>query len=596
VFKVTILLFFIFTLINPCFASTKTFEEINWLNLIMGLFGGLTFFLYGMDIMGKSLKKMAGEKMRTFIGFISNNRFAGLGAGALVTMIIQSSSATTVMLVSFVQAGLMEFGQTLGFLLGAGIGTTVTGQLIAFKLTDYALIMVTIGFSVRFLSSKDHVKTVGNAILGFGILFFGMKLMSDTMRPLREYQDFINLIQQLHNPIMGVIVGAFITAIIQSSGAFAGILIVLAHEQLIDLEAAIPLIMGTNIGTCITAGLASVGMGRAAKKVALAHVTFKILGVLLFVAWVPQFAQAVRYLSAYFNSGSGRMVANAHTLFNLLIAMFFIPFTHIMLKFFDRILPEQIESHADEDDGLTDEEVIEREKELAPSIRHLDESVLSNPFAAIGLALAEVKQMVKLFEKMLEYVIIPLTEDEREFKDKKYPHLSIVEGIGIRENKIDYIEEKVSEYLVKLAQSEITDKESKIIFGMISMMNDLESSADIIEKKMVPLINKKKMLKRNFTDEGMDEIKSFHLKVSKQISRIKNALEERNPEMAKRSIQKMKSYMTLESEYRESHLIRLSKGLPQAIETHEIHMEIMDMLKQINVYSGSIAKELIKIL
>jgi len=268
-------------------AKDMMYNTIDWMPLIMTLLGGLSLFLYGMGKMSDGMKKAAGNRMRKILSALTNNRVIGLTVGAFVTMIIQSSSATTVMLVSFVQAELMTFVQSLGVILGADIGTTVTAQLIAFKLTDYALLMIAVGFGLTMFAKNESQKHIGEAILGFGILFFGMKLMSDAMRPLRSYQPFIDVLRGLENPIFGLLAGTIFTALIQSSSAFAGIIIVLAQQGVLTLEAGIPLIFGANIGTCITAGLASIGTTRNAKRVALAHVIFKIAGVLLFVFGFP---------------------------------------------------------------------------------------------------------------------------------------------------------------------------------------------------------------------------------------------------------------------------------------------------------------------
>jgi len=275
-------------MLNLLFAGSSSMSSggFSWATLIMTLAGGLAFFLYGMEKMSEGMKKSAGDRMRNILSALTNNRVVGMFVGAFVTMVIQSSSATTVMLVSFVQAQLMTFVQSLGVILGADIGTTVTAQLVAFKLTDYALIMIAVGFALTMFSKKDSTKYMGEAILGFGILFFGMKLMSDAMRPLRTFQPFIDLLKGLENPALGLLVGTLFTALVQSSSAFTGIVIVLAQQGLLTLDAGIPLVMGANIGTCITAGLASIGTSREAKRVAIAHVMFKVGGVLLFIFWM----------------------------------------------------------------------------------------------------------------------------------------------------------------------------------------------------------------------------------------------------------------------------------------------------------------------
>ena len=256
-------------------------------------------------------------------------------------MIIQSSSATTVMLVSFVQAELMTFAQSLGVILGAKIGTTITAQMVAFKLTDYAMIMIVVGFGVRLLAKSEKARSIGEILLGFGMLFYGMKLMSDAMYPLRSYPGFIDTMKGLENPMLGILAGTLFTALVQSSSASTGVVIVLAQQGLITIEAGIPIILGANLGTCITAALASIGTGREAKRVAVAHILFNVVGVLLFVFWIPQFSELIRSIAGMFNSSTARQVANAHTLFNISVGLFFLPFLNLFAALIIRLLPDK---------------------------------------------------------------------------------------------------------------------------------------------------------------------------------------------------------------------------------------------------------------
>ena len=316
--------------------------------LVTGLVGGLALFLFGMEMMSEGMKKTAGGKLRVILETLTTNRILAVAVGTFITMVIQSSSATTVMLVSFVQAELMTFAQTLGIILGAGIGTTITAQLIAFKLTDYSLLVIGFGFLIMFLSKTKKIKHIGEFILGFGLLFFGMYIMSDSMHPLRTYDPFISLLLHLENPLFGILVGTIFTALIQSSAAFIGIIIVLGSQGLITLEAAIPLILGTNIGTSITAILASLKTRRSAKRVALAHTLSKVFGVLLFIWWIPYFSEIVRMVSPQATVSNGfdslsdvlpRQIANAHTIYNIILTLILLPFTTVGARFIEKILP-----------------------------------------------------------------------------------------------------------------------------------------------------------------------------------------------------------------------------------------------------------------
>ncbi len=574
------------------FAAENSESDISFAFIIMGLFGGLAFFLYGMEKMSDGMKRTAGEGLRTILAALTKNRFVALFVGAFVTMVIQSSSATTVMLVSFVQAGLMSFSQSLGVILGADIGTTVTAQLIAFKFTDYAVLMIAVGFGMRMFGKNINVRNIGDIILGFGILFYGMKMMSDSMKPLRTYDEFISLMKGLENPVAGLVIGALFTALIQSSSAFTGIVIVLAQQGLINLEAGIPLIFGGNIGTCVTAGLASIGASREAKRVALAHVIFKIAGVMLFIFWIPAFADIIRSITTVFGSGTARQIANAHTIFNVGLGVVFLPFTNVFAAFILKVLPD-----------------LKAEKELELVTWHIKKSCLDTPALAMNLARMEISRMAKLLERMVRSIIIPFMSDEKLItkevqekdeaellvaeiprRDEVYPQLSIMEGIDLREEKIDYLEGKIEGYLIKIAKNELTEHQTAEVYGMMSIVSDMESVGDIIHRNMVPLVTKKQALETDFSHDGKEELMIYHEKVCRQIRMLKEAFAETDPKKALKIMEGERTYLDLELKYRVRHLERMLHKKKETIETHEVHMELMDLMKQIIVYTSNIAK------
>lgn len=580
--KWLMLIVVLISLIQPL-AAMDSGGSIHWTMLVFTLLGGLALFLFGLEQMSEGMKKTAGDKMRTILSALTKNRLIGMTVGAFITMVIQSSSATTVMLVSFVQAQLMTFVQSLGVILGAAIGTTITAQLIAFKLTDYALLMIAVGFAVRMFSKKETVKHIGEVIMGFGILFFGMKLMSDAMKPLRTYAPFIDLLKGLEKPLLGLLVGAVFTALIQSSSAFTGIIIVLAQQGLLTLDAGIPLIFGANLGTCVTAGLASIGATREAKRVALAHTLFKVGGILLFILWIPSFADIIRSISPSSDAigieklavATPRQIANAHTLFNVSLAFIFLPFTILFSKLILKILPEK-----------------KGEKGLTPVTWHLDDAAISTPAFAIGLAQTEISRMAKISKRMLNAIIIPFITDE-EKRDEIYPKLSLREGIDMREEKIDFLEDKVTEYLFRIAREELSKSQASEVYVMMSIAKDMESIGDVVHRNLVPLIDKKYKLKKDFTKTGKKEIEDYHLRVMKQMSRLETAFAEYDFNKAKKILKKEAKYRELEAGYRMAHLERVQKEKTKSIVTHEIHMELMDMLKQIHVYLRNIAQAII---
>lgn len=574
------------------FAADQQVPDISWGYLIVGLFGGLAFFLYGMEKMSEGMKKSAGNQMRTILAALTRNRIIGLFVGAFVTMVIQSSSATTVLLVSFVQSGLMRFAQSLGVILGADIGTTITAQLIAFKLTDVALLMAACGFAMRMLGKSEKVRDMGDVILGFGILFYGMKLMSDAMNPLRSFPELIQLLRELENPMLGIFVGAIFTAVIQSSSAFTGLVIVLAQQGLIGLEAGIPMIFGANIGTCVTAGLASIGTSREAKRVALAHVLFKITGVLMFAFWIPTFAEIIRSLTAGMGAGLARQIANAHTLFNVGLGLAFLPLTDLFARLVVKMLPDA-----------------PRHEDIRQVKWHLDQQAIVSPAAAIDLARKEISNMAQLVGRMLRASIVPFMSDEKLIskeaesvdeasilvseipkQDEFYPELSLIEGIQMREDKINFLQAKIKEYLISISRLEISDAQSNEIYGMIGIVKDMESIGDLIHRNMLPLMQKKKALEVDFSEEGKEELLIYHGKACRQLQRLKEAFAERDLAKADKIMAKERKYLDLELKYRVHHLDRMKHARMESVKTHEVHLELMDLMKQIIVYSSNIAK------
>jgi phosphate:Na+ symporter len=477
-------------------------------------------------------------------------------------------------------------------MLGADIGTTVTVQLIAFNVTNYALLMVALGFALQIVPKADNIRNIGEIIFGFGILFYGMKLMSNAMEPLRGYEGFINTMKGLENPFMGVIIGTLFTALIQSSAASIGVVIVLAHQGLITLESGIPLIFGANIGTCITAGLASINTSREAKRVALAHILFKIIGVMIFIFWIPGFAELIRLLSNRFGSDTARQIANAHTIFNVGIALIFIPFTVVFSRLIVWILPDK-----------------EEDMSIKPRVMFLDEGSLSSPALGIELARREISHMAGTLGRMLRAVIVPFMSDEKFIKkrpltkeekellikeipthDESHPQLTLLEGVDMREERLDYLNEKIGEFLIKISKKEISRDQANEVYGMISIASDMESIGDLIHRNLVKLIAKKHELDVDFSDEGKEELMIYHQKVCRQIDLLEQAFAERDLEKARRIMEGERKYLDLEEQYRIRHLQRIRHERKDSISTHEVHMEMMDILKQIVVYSSNIAK------
>ena len=555
-------------------SSSNDAEGFSFFLIIIGLFGGLGMFLYGMEMMSDGMKMTAGNSMRAILKKLTSNRFIAVFVGAFITMIIQSSSATTVMLVSFVNSGLLNFVQALGVILGSNIGSTVTAQIVAFKVTDYALLLIAVGSIMTLFSKKDSAKHIGFVILGFGLLFYGMKVMSDTMKPLRTDPTFNIILTSFENPFLGIIAGAVFTALIQSSSATTGIVITLASSGSITLEAGIPLIFGANIGTCITALLAGLKATRDAKRVAIGHVLFNVIGVLVFCFWIPTFADLV----AQTTDNVPRQIANAHTIFNIVSTILFIPFAPFISRTIIRYFPDK-------------EKLRNIEK---PAILNLDEKVLSYPTAAINNAQAEISGVVGLTERVVGSLVPPFITDKDQ-SDVENPELNLITGLHQRLEKIKYLNENISNYLIKISQQDLTSHQSREVFALVSATNYLNSINDTVKVKFENLIGKKESLDEGFSDAGQEEILVYHAKLLKQIKRLNKYFAKYDRAKATKIMKKGKKYKDLEEKYRLEHFKRVSGNVSVSVATHQLHVELMDMLKQINTFIELIASTLLVI-
>lgn len=358
------------------------------LTTVFGLLGGLALFIYGMNLMSETLQKVAGDGMRRVLSLLTKNPVMGVLAGAVATAVLQSSSATTVMAIGFVSAGLMGLPQAISIILGANIGTTMTAQIIAFKITDYIPVFLFLGFLVNFVAKKERTKQIGLSVLAFGLLFLGIDTMGGAMKPLATSQVFVDLIGQVADiPVLGVAVGTLMTLVVQSSSATIAVLQNFASQagpdgvsSIIGLQGAIPILLGDNIGTTITALLACIGQSRNAKRAAVSHTLFNVSGALLFIWFIPQFAQFVQFISPSGPEAEviSRQIANAHTLFNCTMTLIWLPLISLMTKIVTTILP----------DKTVDKKTAAAIENLSTPL-YLDERLIGTPAVAMQMAVQE---------------------------------------------------------------------------------------------------------------------------------------------------------------------------------------------------------------
>ncbi len=443
--------------------------SLNWLQMLIGLFGGLALFLFGMDRMSEALRAAAGTRIKAVLARLTANRFAGALTGALVTAVIQSSSITTVLVVGFVSAGLMSVSQSIGVIMGANIGTTITAQIIAFKVTKLALLFIAVGFSASYFVKHETVRQYGSIVFGLGLIFFGMAIMGEAMTPLRSYSPFIDLMREMARPVLGIACGALFTALVQSSSATTGIVVVMASQGFITLPAGIALALGANIGTCATAMLATIGKPRPALRAAAIHVLFNVCGALLWLAFIEQLAQMAAFISPSYPGLSGinrlaaetpRQIANANTLFNIINTFLFIGFTNPLAKVVTKMLPERPEP----------EKIITRPK-------FLDNQLVETPALALNVARLEVGHLGDHVLKML--LLAQEAMQKRE--------LNLLLELEKQDDAADILHAEINGYLNRVGKQTLTDEESHEYFRIIQATANLESIGDVLETDLANL-------------------------------------------------------------------------------------------------------------
>lgn len=545
-------------------------QSSKWLLLLLfGLLGGLGLFLFGMEMMGRGLQKSAGEKMRSILGKITKNRFIALGSGTVFTIMIQSSSAMAVMLVSFVNTRLMAFKDTIPILIGAAVGTTITAQLIAFKITDLAILFVGLGAAMYLFTSKANLKNIGESILGFGLLFYGLKVMSDAMFPLRSYEPFLDFLLSLENPFLGIAAGALFTALIHSSSACIGIIIIFAGQGLISLESGLYLLLGANLGTPATALIACIKTAREAQKVAYAQLTYKIIMVLTFVWCIPLLAHLLDYWSygeavnipneVVYNTRP-RQIANAHTIINLTLALILFPAAPLFAKLIDLLFPR-------------------KEEPSTFKIKYLDNNMLQAPTLAINLAKQETLRLGRKVYESLDEIIVPFMNNDA----------GTLNDLSQKREENKAIRDEIKLYILRLNRN-ADEKLTTESFQIMHVLNELSHINDAITKILHRRAEKWIDRHYEFSSEGKSEIINYH---KETLLILKNALEifdTCNLEKA-RDLKQKKYLLAKEADQIElAHYERLLKENNADLINSKTHLEIVNVLNIISEHSFNIAK------
>lgn len=548
-------------------------SSLDVISIAVGVCGGLALFLFGIDMMSTALKLIAGHGLKKLLQRVTTNRFTGALAGAVVTAVIQSSSVTTVLVVGFVSAGLMNLTQSIGVIMGANVGTTITAQIIAFKITKYSLVLVAVGFAATFLFSNDKIRQYGHTIMGLGLVLFGMQLMSDGTSPLRTYEPFIELMRQMDNPLMGILFGALVTALVQSSSATTGIVIVLASQGFITLDAGIALIFGANVGTCVTAMLACIGKSVEAVRAAVSHVVFNVAGVALWFFFIPYLADGVILISPHAAEGldaqeklaaeTPRQIANAHTIFNISNTFILIWFVVPIAKFVTWVVPKRPEKIPEDAKAI-----------------YLDELLLPTPSLALACARQEIGRLGQQSLAMVRSAL-------RTSLKGSVGELQLLQE---SDSNLDRLHETIVVYLRKLSKENLSERDSSELQDFLSVANNVESIGDMIETNLVAVGIEREKVGLTIGTKTESILADLHREVCWAVENAVDAFSREDQELAQQVIDAKMRISELAARA-EAHLSsRLKADDPNRLAAFRLESEIMEYMRRMYYFAKRIAK------
>ena len=550
-------------------------QELQLGEIAMGLFGGLAIFLFGMEQMTDSLKDAAGEGLGNALAKLTTNRFAAAGTGAAVTAIIQSSSVTTVLVVGFISAGMMSLGQSVGVIMGANVGTTITAQIIAFKVTQYALILVAVGFLMLFAGKRENIRNYGGMIMGLGLVFLGMGIMSDSTSPLRTFQPFIDLMARMSNPFLGIAVAAVFTALVQSSSATTGIVIVLASQGFITLEAGIAMALGANVGTCVTALLAAIGKPTAAKQASMVHLIFNMGGVVIWIPFIGMLASVVTAVSPADETLTGvaklaaetpRQIANAHTIFNIANTLLFIGFTVPMAALITRLVPER--------------------PEPAPDVaqpRYLEEEYIQMPSVALDLMRKEVAGFGQHVNKLVADAAPAVLNGTKAQLDE----------LVKRESDLRHLFEAIGDYGRRLSGDHLTASETRRLAVTSNVLSDLQHIGETVSINFVAVGRERLEKKLKFSEQTMARVRPLGNKVREAIDTVLQSIDKRDVELAQHVVKMKREIRKLVDEIIEHLGDRFRADEPDRAVIYRVESHGVELLSRMYYFATRIAKDII---
>ena len=533
------------------------------MEIVIGIMGGLGLFLYGMNLMGEALEKAAGSKLKKIIELLTSNIFMGVIVGTIVTAIIQSSSATTVMVVGFVNAGIMTLPQAVGVIMGANIGTTVTAQLVSIDINGLAPIALGIGIILYLFTNKPKTKHIAEVLIGFGILFTGMDFMKEAVKPLAEYSGFTNALLTFGKyPILGLLLGFGITAIIQSSSASMGMLVVLASQGLIPLNSALPILYGQNIGTCVTSLLSSIGASISARRAALIHLMFNVLGTIIFLIFLNGIVvKAVVYMDP---DNVARQIANVHTIFNITSTLMLLPFNKIIIKLATKLAPD---NNTEDDDTKV--------------VKFIDDRMIETP--SIALVSVE-KETLRMGEKSRESLDSAMTG----IFEKSETDLS---NTLKKEKVINELQKTILNYLLKLSKAPLNEESREVIDSLFNTVNDIERIGDHAEN-LAELGKSSIVNDVVFSDNARSELSDMYNKVLSTYTYSLESMRTSDVDLACKVIKMEEQVDIMEKTCRLNHMRRLNNNMC-SIDNGIIYLEILTNLERVSDHAVNIAQQVI---
>lgn len=535
------------------------------MEIVISLMGGLGLFLYGMNLMAEGLQKSAGTKLKKIIELLTSNLLMGVLVGAGVTAVIQSSSATTVMVVGFVNAGIMNLTQAMGVIMGANIGTTMTAQLVSFDLNGMAPVAIGVGIILYLFGNKPKVKNMAEILIGFGILFTGMDFMKNAVEPLQEYKGFTDLLVTFGNyPLLGLLLGFGITAIVQSSSASMGMLLALASQGLIPLNAALPILYGQNIGTCVTSLISSIGASRNARRAAMMHLIFNVLGTVIFLIVLNK---PVVSLVTSMNPGNvARQIANTHTLFNVISVIILLPFTKYIIKLAIKLVP-------DKENDLEEEET--------KIIKYIDARMLETPSIAL---VNTVKETLRMGDKAKESLKAAM--------EGIFEHSSAkIEKTFRRERLINELQKNILHYLLDLSKTSLDEDSREVVDVLFNIVNDIERVGDHA-KNIAELVQTALDTDIVFSAQGKAELEDMYNKVISTYTYALEAMRTDDVDLACKVIKMEEQVDIMEKSCRANHMHRLNNN-SCSIDNGVIYLDIVSNLERVSDHAVNIAQQVI---